>query len=545
MRLLNASILEFEDFTGDSIPSYAILSHTWGKEEVTLQDFELCREKSKLGYQKILNTCRQALADDLKYAWIDTCCIDKRSSAELSEAINSMFNWYARSSVCYAYLEDASNFNLQNEKDAEHFGKCRWYSRGWTLQELIAPPEVIFYSKDWIAFGKRQSVTNLLSEITGIDADLLKNPAPEKFFGFSIAKRMSWASKRETTRVEDMSYCLLGLFDVHIPLLYGEGDKAFLRLQEEIVKQYYDHSIFAWGQISDNSTRKFSYANIIRTGLLACSPSMFRYSNKIISFRPQEAFPYTFTNLGLGIELSTIDSIALLNCHLPNDLHHQLAIYIVKIGNQHYRCDNILYLVDRRKGEDSKAPNEYLKSDIMRFPNSAPPVGYENTGDGSYTIHVPRGNNYRIFRAEPSSLWSADRHAITLFPLVLPLVTLYLELKMFVNQEMLRIPEVVIYIGCHTRPQPPYYSYDPGLPTTTWCSIHREGHESSQDIPDVRSAATSKHAYLEETENEVEYGLFIEVVTDEVMGQIMEVLHIDVWMTVSPCFRDDGDLWYN
>ena len=129
MRLLKASTLEFEEFFGNSIPSYAILSHTWNKEEVTLEDFELGREKSKIGYQKISNTCRQALADDIEYVWIDTCCIDKSSSAELSEAINSMYNWYSQSKICYVHLEDARDFNLQNEKDAEEFGMCRWFSR--------------------------------------------------------------------------------------------------------------------------------------------------------------------------------------------------------------------------------------------------------------------------------------------------------------------------------------------------------------------------------------------------------------------------------
>ncbi|KAE9375038.1 HET-domain-containing protein, partial [Stipitochalara longipes BDJ] len=302
MRLLHASTFKFEEYFGDSIPPYAILSHTWGEQEVTFQDFDLCREKSKIGYQKVFKTCHQALIDNLTYVWVDTCCIDKRNSAELSEAINSMFNWYARSKVCYAYLEDARNFNLKVKRDVKEFGKCRWFSRGWTLQELIIPPEVVFFSGKWIEFGTRQSISSILSKITGIDLKILENPTSERLFGVSIAKRMSWASRRVTTRVEDMAYCLLGLFDVHIPLLYGEGERAFMRLQEEIMRHSHDHSLLAWGRFF-NGSDVVSQSN--RSGLLAKSPAAFRFSTKIVAFPPRaKAAPPAMTNHGLNIELA-------------------------------------------------------------------------------------------------------------------------------------------------------------------------------------------------------------------------------------------------
>ncbi|KAI0904260.1 HET-domain-containing protein [Ustulina deusta] len=280
MRLLNCKTLSFEEFVQD-IPRYAILSHTWGDEEVSLGDMKSDATASQLkGYEKISATCRIAQEQGLDYAWVDTCCIDKSSSAELSEAINSMFAWYRDAAVCYAWLSDYAQdaaFNLTDEavlasfesreaiaeqgrgfsdpppltsKELDmrnHIGqslrKCRWFSRGWTLQELIAPKQVEFYDRDWTCFGSKAQLAPILSWITGVDPGVLKGRSLDQVL---VGRRMSWAANRQTRRVEDMAYCLLGIFDINMPLLYGEGDKAFSRLQEEIIRSSNDLSIFAW-----------------------------------------------------------------------------------------------------------------------------------------------------------------------------------------------------------------------------------------------------------------------------------------------------------
>ncbi|KZM19433.1 hypothetical protein ST47_g9412 [Ascochyta rabiei] len=246
MRLLNASTHELESFLGSEKPQYAILSHTWEPDgEVLFQDLQSASGKGwrqKSGCSKVLNTCNRALQDGYKYVWIDTCCIDKSSSAELSEAINSMFRWYQQSSTCYAYLSDI-------DRGTSGLSSSRWFNRGWTLQELIAPGDVTFYNKDWKFLGSRSSLASEISAVTGIQKQLLTRlgqTAQDVIHGISIASRMRWASKRITTREEDIAYCLMGIFDVNMPLLYGEGKKAFLRLQEAIIRGSEDQSILAF-----------------------------------------------------------------------------------------------------------------------------------------------------------------------------------------------------------------------------------------------------------------------------------------------------------
>ncbi|KAI4677366.1 uncharacterized protein J4E88_007174 [Alternaria novae-zelandiae] len=228
MRLINCSTLKLKEFFGTNIPRYAILSHTWGDEEVSFADFTTGQHTVRSGYQKILFTCQQATKDGIGYAWVDTCCIDKSSSAELSEAINSMF-------ACI-------------KKD---FPKSRWFTRGWTLQEMLALKTVCFYDQQWVGFGTLTKHAGWISKITEIDEAVFRTQQPywsgeDKFGSYSVATRMSWASTRQTTRAEDMAYCLLGIFNINMPLLYGEGDRAFRRLQEEIIRKIDDDSILAW-----------------------------------------------------------------------------------------------------------------------------------------------------------------------------------------------------------------------------------------------------------------------------------------------------------
>ncbi|OTA56636.1 HET-domain-containing protein [Hypoxylon sp. EC38] len=239
MWLINCQSRHLEEFVKD-VPAYAILSHTWGEEEVTFSDMsDPGKAETKDGFKKIRATCRVALEQDLKYAWIDTCCIDKSSSAELSEAINSMFAWYKKAAICFVWLSDFTSFL----DETLNLGNCKWFSRGWTLQELIAPSQINFYDKSWNCFGSKLQLASVLSWITGVDTSVLKGGSLDEIL---VGRRMSWASNRTTTRVEDIAYCLLGIFDINMPLLYGEGKKAFTRLQEEIIRSSHDLSIFAW-----------------------------------------------------------------------------------------------------------------------------------------------------------------------------------------------------------------------------------------------------------------------------------------------------------
>jgi hypothetical protein len=249
MRLLNTTTLEVEEFLQSQVPEYVILSHTWREEEVTLQDLLLGVAPSKKGFAKLTGCCEKAKNDGFRYCWIDTCCIDKTSSAELSEAINSMYQWYKDAHICYAYLEDLHRDPKLDNYEA--LSKSRWFTRGWTLQELIAPQVVEFYDAFWVDIGTRSSLQERLTHITGINERILAGGDPLKS---SVAVRMSWAARRETSRLEDEAYCLLGIFGVNMPLLYGEGKRAFLRLQEEILHVDEDYTLFAWTQESQNKS---------------------------------------------------------------------------------------------------------------------------------------------------------------------------------------------------------------------------------------------------------------------------------------------------
>jgi hypothetical protein len=295
MRLLNTSTIQFEEFPGDDIPHYAILSHTWGEEEVSFQDMQNGHGQDKAGLVKIKSCCALAALDGWEYAWIDTCCIDKKSSAELSEAINSMFEWYRRAAVCYAYLVDVPDAEANHDRINSAFRRSRWFTRGWTLQELLAPEVVIFYDRDWKEIGTKLSLSRVISAITGIrPSDMVQ------YGNVNVAVKMSWASKRQTTRIEDIAYCLMGLFGVQMPLLYGEGKNAFLRLQLEILKVSDDETIFAW----DDETFFKQEWELRGTGLLASSPARFRRSGDIRQIPFDVNRPvYSMTNKGLRMEL--------------------------------------------------------------------------------------------------------------------------------------------------------------------------------------------------------------------------------------------------
>jgi len=267
-------VLEFGD---DEVNQYAILSHRWMAQEVDYDEMvrltkmdgkERDEIRQRGGYRKILQSCERAQEDRYEWLWVDTCCVDKRSSAELSEAINSMYRLYENAKVCYAYLHDVHDSRFPTESDIEKYPDFRgwpeWFSRGWTLQELIAPSNVQFFNKDWQSISDKRALAPTLRNITGIPEPILIHGLCEN--RPCVAQIMSWAAHRTTTRVEDRAYSLMGLLDVNMPMLYGEGKKAFHRLQLEIIRASNDQSIFAW---------LHRIAKEQRTSILADDPSFF------------------------------------------------------------------------------------------------------------------------------------------------------------------------------------------------------------------------------------------------------------------------------
>jgi len=227
------------EFIGKNIPPYAVLSHTWGlnSEEVSLKDLIDGTGKSKSGYKKIHFCGKQAANDGFQYIWVDTCCVDKSSSADLTEAINSMFRWYQDAAKCYVHLSDVSiDGSVWDKKKA--FEHSRWFTRGWTLQELLAPASVDFFSLEGERLGDKSSLVQEIHKITGISVQALQGAPLSQF---SVEERMSWAATRNTTRGEDAAYSMLGIFDISMPLIYGEGwKKATHRLQKKIMKSLTD-----------------------------------------------------------------------------------------------------------------------------------------------------------------------------------------------------------------------------------------------------------------------------------------------------------------
>nr|UWK20183.1 HET-domain containing protein [Trichoderma crystalligenum] len=363
MRLINVRSLKLQEFIG-RVPPYAILSHTWGKHEVSLQDFQTQPHQiDSSGFAKIRATCRLAQNQGLDFVWVDTCCIDKTSSAELGEAINSMFKWYQHAAICYAFLEDVSAEKMDNTLHpigtpqalptttglGLAFSRSRWFTRGWTLQELIAPRRLEFFDSHWKAIGEKKALATSLQDITGIDTFVIEGGPLEQV---SVARRMSWAANRETTRQEDIAYSLFGIFGVNMPLVYGEGPKAFLRLQEEILKQSDDHTLFAWRAAPPTTDKQQT------RGLFASSPAEFqnflhRQTNlsaqdQQIHYRDDHLIrlwdskmtqkPITITNKGIQItgrvhdireHLAPFDTVVLvLNCCFGGDPLRAAGIYL-------------------------------------------------------------------------------------------------------------------------------------------------------------------------------------------------------------------------
>jgi hypothetical protein len=382
MRLLttNTPIPQLHVFPDTrKIPPYAILSHTWEHDEITLQellqasfpsttnnniDTTAAADSStttttttpnhrlsqsiglhggpitpatpsspispvenaavplfaRAGFLKIQRTCAVArVRDELAYAWVDTCCIDKTSSAELAEAINSMFAWYRgaaanrssrhntpppprrrnRRGASGEEDETTEEAPMESDRDrlARDLPRCRWFTRGWTLQELIAPREVVFFDREWNERGTKRELCELVSAASGVPWPLLVGKTSVE--DYAVARRMSWAARRQTTRVEDRAYCLLGIFNVHLSLIYGEGEKAFARLQAAIVQSTPDLSIFAWADERPDAP--------LYSGVLADSPERFAMCGEVEFEVGDSAFAnFSVTTRGIQSDASLL-----------------------------------------------------------------------------------------------------------------------------------------------------------------------------------------------------------------------------------------------
>jgi hypothetical protein len=334
MRLLKRTDdgeLSLIQFFGEKIPEYAILSHTWGAddEEVTFENLINGTCKDKPGYEKIRLCAEQADLDGLKYSWVDTCCIAKSSSTELEEAINSMYRWYSEAKICYAYLSDMDSSTGDDSEELLETGKddfpkeSRWFTRGWTLQELLAPKRIIFFDSNWRKIGEKMTCYNAISSITGINEAVLDS---SKISNELYSTVMFWASRRKTSRPEDIAYCLMGMFGVHMSMYYGEGEaKAFRRLQLELFKVESCQSLLTWGGLSESYINsQGSQSSIFPSPqafrpILARSPSLFSQFPVWHRLHTEnDAKPWIVTNRGIELQVLVITSKTWLVTIVPD-----------------------------------------------------------------------------------------------------------------------------------------------------------------------------------------------------------------------------------
>lgn len=443
MWLVDTSSLQLEYFSNAPYHTYAILSHTWEFEEVTFQDMQNGKAKDRLGYAKVLGTCAKAKSHGLRWVWMDTCCINKESSAELSEAINSMFTWYARSAVCYALLSDVSKqqvwldwadgdletlailendalamLTCDDEKWQRIASQCRWFKRGWTLQELIAPSDLRFFTRDWSYMGSKKNLLVTLWHATGIDPLALEDY--QSLPKFTIARRMAWAAGRWTTRIEDRAYSLFGLFGVSMPLLYGEGERAFIRLQEELVRTSTDHSVFAWKPAADQLRISRSRRDV-RESLFARSPDDYRAARRVVRWHADEdghksSKPFRLTNRGVdfdGVYIAETDvgKLALLNCRFEDKPQGPIALRIIEDeagGGAEKDCfvdyDHRLTVYDwrTRQGLQYRA-----RQTILRRPPE-PPLDLTSTAPAAmfHIVSESESEEIDIYNPSPNAMWN-------------------------------------------------------------------------------------------------------------------------------------------
>lgn len=453
MRLLRTDVDElileevFDEYEWDRT-KYAILSHTWlaDDQEIKFADLHLPLEelKAREGWAKVEGSKRQALRDGLHYVWIDTLCIDKSSSTELAEAINSMFRWYKKSQVCYVYLQDMPDPYLDDglpgwleERRAAHaldhqgpdllsktysvrpsmptdslprgtatcdansvsphenyllladhslldlvaFRTCRWFKRGWTLQELLAPAEVQFFSISWTRI-QHSELLREVSRITQIHAEALFKQRDIETY--SIAQRMSWAAHRETKRIEDRAYSLLGLFNINMGIVYGEGRRAFRRLQEELLRESFDQTIFAFRNLSGTLVEQGSVVAKSPCELLAKSPGDFAHSSEIESADLYYGGRFQLTGPTINFQAPTINPNAhadlrsegiVLSCRLTSDPSMYVVLNVRRQehadgSSTHWISDDRISLIDAHVLHS----HQRLKSQSITIPMTLTPL---------------------------------------------------------------------------------------------------------------------------------------------------------------------------
>lgn len=348
-RLVNARTHALETFSS-RVPPYAILSHTWGSEEVSLQEWQAGTKTDCEGYHKVLGTCERAVLDGLDYVWVDTCCIDKTNHVELSEAINSMFKWYQDAEVCYVLLsdlevhlhpveqsedetEDSNDTHSMSDNETKEFQRSRYFTRGWTLQEMLAARTVLFFAADGTHLGDLRRLAEIVSDATGIDVALLSGV--KSLDDFTIPQKISWASNRKTTKVEDRTYSLLGLLNVSLDLRYGDGEQEFIRLQKEVLKQAHGIHVLAWMGTDGSRLQR----------LLADRPEDFRCCSGISFDRSVASGAEMWeTNRGLRGALPVVrrsrscgdnatQDLIVLDCYKAGSSDEVLALPVRRLGN--------------------------------------------------------------------------------------------------------------------------------------------------------------------------------------------------------------------
>ena len=374
-RLVNARTHVLEGFRS-SCPPYAILSHTWGAEELTLQDWQAGSNKDFEGYHKVIGTCERALHDGFGYVWVDTCCIDKTNQVELSEAINSMFKWYQDAKVCYVLLsdlhvdpaeqdddqwdteqnqerDDTEQVHVMSPAELRRFDDSKYFTRGWTLQEMLAAQPVRFFAADGTYLGDLEALAEQVANATGVDASLLADE--RSLADFTIPQKMSWASDRRTTRVEDRAYSLLGILNVSLDLRYGDGEDEFVRLQKELLKQRQGIQVLAWNRTE--STRQ--------PCLLADRPEDFRDCSGITCDQQGASTAEVWaTNVGIRGSLLVLQSstsakeqqseyLVALDCYQEAQPDKILALRLDRCPRSH--GSSVFAIAPARSSESSEA----------------------------------------------------------------------------------------------------------------------------------------------------------------------------------------------
>ena len=432
MRLIDCrgDSLQMQEFIDRPSFPFAILSHTWGNEEVNFQAFNnVATRTAAKGWTKIEQTCREAKRCGFDYVWIDSCCIDKTNNAELSESINSMFQWYSEAELCLVYLDDFDANVTASDRDAM-LRQTRCFSRGWTLQEIVAARAANFYDGAWNQFGTRSSLRDELTSITKIDANIFfpsQNPYTvgirDLLDAIPVGRRMAWAVSRKTTRPEDMAYCLIGLFGVSMPMLYGEGgEQAFIRLQEEIIRDKNDLSLFAW-RARDSSTHR---------GILAHSPDEFAGLSSLefeqdIKFNPD----FSMSNKGLRINtfLRPLDAesrtvVMPLHCYdegaKGEKMPPQFGVYLQHEGARVYvRIRPDVFAVLSAPIPISSGNKIFISKRVRRADTTVGSSQYANTVTnnlGAVNFNIPGVNApiqsediaIKLLEVEPRELW--DTH---------------------------------------------------------------------------------------------------------------------------------------